>query len=489
MNSCRRVIARLDVKGKKLIKGKRFEGLRVVGEACNFAKEYAESGIDEIFYSDAVASLYGRNSLTEVLRETSKEVFVPITVGGAIRTLDDARKLLSAGADKLALNTSIVRDPSLINKLSGKFGKQCVVVSIQACKSFNNEGWDVMIESGRERTNKNIFDWINEVQNRGAGEILITSVDKDGTGLGPDTELLEKIISIVEVPLVFGGGIGDISHIKSIFQNHENLSGVSIGFGLHYKKMQISNIKEALKNQNLPIRHLTSSKNISVISENIKVGIIDYGMGNLQSLKNAFELLEKQCEFVSDLEDSDNLCTSNIYILPGVGAFPEGMRQLHKLNLIDKLIKFSNKGGNLIGICLGMQLLFEIGKEFEETKGLGIIPGIIDRIPERSPEKEKIILPHVGWNKIVPLKNNDFNWVEKIKIYNQYFVHSYAAKFSKEIERNTICVSKYGGHTFSSVVRNKNTVGLQFHPERSGLDGINLLSNIMKSLIKYKSVQ
>ena len=127
-------------------------------------------------------------------------------------------------------------------------------------------------------------------------------------------------------------------------------------------------------------------------------------------IKNAFELLENN-EFVSDLEDSDNLNTSNIYILPGVEF--RCMRQLHKLNLIDKLIKFSNRGGNLIGICLGMQLLFEIGKEFEETKGLGIIELLIVFLKDHW--KRKVILPHVGWNRIIPLKNNDFNWVEKIK--------------------------------------------------------------------------
>jgi len=486
MNSCKRVIARLDVKGKKLIKGIRFEGLRVIGDACDYAKQYANNGIDEIFYSDAVASLYGRNSLIEVLRETSKEVFVPITVGGAIRTVDDGRKLLSAGADKLALNTAVVRDPNLINKLSERFGKQCVVVSIQACKSFNKSGWDVMIESGRERSSKDLFEWIKEVQERGAGEILITSVDKDGTGLGHDNNLLEKVIDLINVPLVFGGGIGDINHLRSMFINHKNLSGVSIGFSLHHKKLKISNIKQELKKQNLPIRTFFTSKHISFIKENVTVGIIDYGMGNLQSLKNAFEILGKKCELINNIDDLQYKSSSNLLILPGVGAFPEGMKQLYRLELIDKIKNYSKKGGCLIGICLGMQLFFEKGTEFEDTNGLGLMPGTVECIPNKSTTKNHLILPHVGWNKIMSTENDRYIWEDKITDINQYFVHSYAAKFSKKIESNTICITNYGGHEFASIVRDKNTIGLQFHPERSGMDGINLLRNIIESLYKYK---
>ena len=137
MSSCKRIIARLDVKGQRLIKGIRFEGLRVIGDACESAKTYAKDGIDEIFYTDAVASLYERNGLVEILRETVKEVFVPITAGGAIRSVEDGRRLLAAGADKLAINTGAIREPLLIDKLAAKFGQQCVVLSIQACRIQN----------------------------------------------------------------------------------------------------------------------------------------------------------------------------------------------------------------------------------------------------------------------------------------------------------------------------------------------------------------
>ena len=152
MSICKRVIARLDIKGVKLIKGIRFEGVRVISNAYEAAKNYAKCGIDEIFYSDAVASLYERNGLDELLKQSCKEVFVPITAGGAIRSVQDGRKLLLSGADKLAINSAAVKNPELINDLANAFGSQCVTVSIQARRSYSSTGWDVMIESGRERS-------------------------------------------------------------------------------------------------------------------------------------------------------------------------------------------------------------------------------------------------------------------------------------------------------------------------------------------------
>ena len=151
MNPCKRVISRLDIKGSKLIKGKRFEGSRVLGDPYEFAKTYSYDGIDEIFYSDAVASLYQRNSLNDILVRTSQNIFIPITAGGGIRTIQDGKKLLLAGADKLAINTAAVKNPSLINELVKTFGSQCVVISIQVRKSLRFNTWDVMIESGREK--------------------------------------------------------------------------------------------------------------------------------------------------------------------------------------------------------------------------------------------------------------------------------------------------------------------------------------------------
>ena len=237
MSLTKRVIARLDVKGSKLIKGISFEGLRVIGNAKEMAYQYSQQRIDEIFYTDAVASLYGRNSLAELLKSTCEDVFVPITAGGAIKNLEDGKKLLYAGADKLAINTGIVQNPELINKLSSAFGKQCVVASLQVRRSLTNNSWEVMIESGREKSDKKLIDWLLEIQERGVGEIFLTSVDKDGTAKGPDLDLIKLVSKYVKVPLVVGGGISNPSEIDQIFKINENISGISIGFAFHKSLM------------------------------------------------------------------------------------------------------------------------------------------------------------------------------------------------------------------------------------------------------------
>ena len=478
MSSCKRIIARLDVKGQKLIKGIRFEGLRVIGDACDSAKAYAKSGVDEIFYTDAVASLYGRNGLVEILRKTSQEVFVPITAGGAIRSVEDGRKLLAAGADKLAINTGAVRDPELIDKLATKFGQQCIVLSIQASRIQNASKWNLMIESGREISGRDMKKWIIEAQNRGIGEIFITSVDRDGTGKGPDIDLLDEIMDIIKVPLVFGGGIADDKQLKVLFDSHRLLSGLSIGWGLHHKKVEISSLKNAMKEINLDTRSEKSLLEITEIKESPKVAIIDYGMGNLQSLINAFNSLGISSSLIKSPHSID---PNGICILPGVGSFPEGIKQLNELNLLDKIVEHSNSGGCLVGICLGMQLLFEKGMEYKECKGLSLIQGTVDVLPSKSKDGKDLVLPHVGWNKLISANNSNFKWNEELQEHYQYFVHSYAVLTSAKIQPYSIFNTNFSGYKFCSMVRVANTIGMQFHPERSGIDGLNILKNIINS--------
>lgn len=480
MSSCKRIIARLDVKGKRLIKGIRFEGLRVIGDACTAAEEYAKNGIDEIFYTDAVASLYGRNGLVDVLRDTTKKVFVPITAGGAISSVEDGRKLLAAGADKLAINTAAVKNPDIINQLSKRFGKQCIVLSIQVC--FNNASkWEVMIEAGRERTSKDLFEWIKEGQDRGAGEIFLTSVDRDGTGNGPDLDLIKSVKELVDVPLVFGGGISSIGEISEVFRVNSNLSGLSIGWGLHYKKIDLKDAKQQLKLSKGAFREIKNDWKINKIKENAMVSIIDYGMGNTQSLVNAFELLGINSLLTKDIQAIND---SNICILPGVGAFPEGIKQLKNLGLYEFLKGYSLSGKCLLGICLGMQLLLEKGTEYEDCEGLGIIPGIIKKLPEISSKGVKTIIPHVGWNKINFSNRSENNLISKNDGIFQYFVHSYALLHTEENKKNTIFTTEFEGYKISSMIKKRNTIGMQFHPERSGREGLNLLADIIDSLLK-----
>ena len=470
MSLTKRVIARLDVKGSKLIKGISFEGLRVIGDARDMAYKYSQQRVDEIFYADAVASLYGRNSLSELLKTTCKDVFVPITAGGAIKSLEDGQKLLYAGADKLAINTGIVQKPELINELSSAFGKQCIVASIQVRRSSINNSWDVMVESGREKSDKKLVDWLIEIQDRGVGEIFLTSVDKDGTAKGPELELINLITDFIKVPLIVGGGIAQPNDITQIFEINRKISGISIGWAFHNSLLKVKDVKNTLIENNLNVRGLKSLE-MKSLNEKINVAVIDYGMGNVRSLCNALYKIGVNVNLTSEphlLEDSD------FWALPGVGAFPEGMKRLINLDLVDKLRERAINGKGIIGICLGMQLLFEQSNEYKETKGLGILDGKVIKLPS-----ENNILPHVGWNKLIRT-DSDKTYLKNIdQDFYQYFVHSFAVKSGDLKRTSSIYEFEFGGEKFIAAARKKNTIGLQFHPERSGLMGLELLKSIL----------
>ncbi len=240
-----RVIARLDIKGKNLIKGIQMEGLRVLGDPNEFARRYYAEGIDEILYIDTVASLYGRSYMTEILENTASDVFVPITAGGGVKSVEDVRILLRSGADKVAVSSEAVRNPRLISEMALAFGEQCTVVSIQAKK--NTEGnWEVLIEGGREKTGLDVIEWAAKVNGLGAGEILVTSVDKDGTKRGFDRELAARLQSVVQIPVIAGGGFGSKNDLRSLLEAAPDVNAVSIGTALHYKTVSVSEIKSCL---------------------------------------------------------------------------------------------------------------------------------------------------------------------------------------------------------------------------------------------------
>ncbi len=239
-----RLIARLDIKGPNLIKSVNLEGLRIVGNPNERALDYYLNGIDEIVYMDCVASLYGRNTLTGIIQDTAKNVFVPITVGGGVRTIQDAREILRSGADKIAVNTAAVLDPKLIKMLSHEFGSQCVVISIEAKRS-NSDGWEVLVENGRERTGRSVIDWARECESLGAGEILLTSVDKEGTFQGFDEELNNKVSSAVDIPVIASGGMGRVQDVIELERNSQ-VRGVAMAGVLHYNKLSLLEIREQL---------------------------------------------------------------------------------------------------------------------------------------------------------------------------------------------------------------------------------------------------
>ena len=247
-----RVVARLDVKGPNVIKGVRLEGLRVVGQPATLSRRYAEQGADEILFMDAVASLYERNSILPHISEAARDVFVPLTVGGGIRTITDVREALRAGADKVAINTAAVRSPTLLQAVAERYGSQCVVLSVEA-KRHQTLGWEVYTDGGREHTGRPVLAWVEEAVELGAGEVLLTSVDRDGTRQGFDVELVRAVQRVVSVPVIASGGAGRVDHVVQVIQEAD-AEAVAIGAILHGNTASITGIKQAIQAAGIPCR-------------------------------------------------------------------------------------------------------------------------------------------------------------------------------------------------------------------------------------------
>jgi len=239
-----RVIARLDVKNNTIVKGIHLEGLRVVGKPAEASRKYYRAGADEILYMDAVASLYERNSLKDIISEVSKDVFVPLTVGGGIRTIEDIREILRAGADKVAINTAAVKNPEFISEASKMFGSQCIVASIEA-KRLGQDQWEAYTDTGRESTGVNAIEWAQRLVALGAGEILITSIDCEGVQKGFELDLIKKINEGVSIPVIACGGCGEPQHIVDLMKETE-VSGVACASIFHYDLHGIDEVKKKL---------------------------------------------------------------------------------------------------------------------------------------------------------------------------------------------------------------------------------------------------
>ena len=238
-----RLVARLDVKGPNVIKGVQFEGLRIMGEPEDLARRYYQAGAQEILFIDTVASLYGRNNLHSLVEKTVRKVFVPLTAGGGITSVAEARGLLTAGADKVAVNTPALSRPQLIAELAQEFGSQCVVVSIQAKRTGN--GWEALMEAGREHSGREVLEWIEESIQLGAGEILITSVDQDGKGNGFDLALVSKVCNVSTVPVIASGGFGGTQHLEDLL-SVASPEAIAVGRSLHKGESDCSELRTYL---------------------------------------------------------------------------------------------------------------------------------------------------------------------------------------------------------------------------------------------------
>jgi imidazole glycerol-phosphate synthase subunit HisF len=249
-----RLIARLDLKMEHLIKGVQMEGWRKVGIPAERALKYYDAGIDELIYMDVVASLYDRNSLHDIIRSAAEEIFVPITVGGGIRKLEDAADLLAVGADKVAINTGATKDPDLISRLSDTYGSQATVLSIEA-KSQPDGSWEVMTDNGRNRTGLDAVAWAVKGAQLGAGEIIVLSIDRDGTSQGMDLALINSICQEVDVPVIASGGIGKEEQIAHALIE-TGVSGVAVAKALHLDQISVTSARSAMTSNGLIVREL-----------------------------------------------------------------------------------------------------------------------------------------------------------------------------------------------------------------------------------------
>lgn len=247
----KRIIPCLDVKDGRTVKGVNFVDLRDAGDAVELAAYYAEQGADELVFLDITATHEKRKTLVDLVQKVAKELNIPFTVGGGISTPEDVGILLNAGADKVSINSSAVRNPKLISDLASRFGSQCVVVAVDA--RFADGKWEVYLNGGRLATGIDLFDWILEAERLGAGEILFTSMNHDGTKNGFANETLAKLSDMINIPIIASGGAGNMEHFADAFTEGKADAALAASV-FHFKEIEIPNLKNYLKSKNIPVR-------------------------------------------------------------------------------------------------------------------------------------------------------------------------------------------------------------------------------------------
>lgn len=248
----KRIIPCLDVRDGKVVKGINFVGIKEVGDPVELAKQYSDSGADEIVFLDITASHEGRATMLDVVRRTAEVVFVPLTVGGGIRTIDDVRDTLRAGSDKVGINSAAVRNPELINEAAKLFGRQCIVAAVDA-KRVDDGSWHVVINGGRIDTGKDLLEWVQELEQRGAGEILLTSMDADGTKAGYDLEMTKAVCDLVNIPVIASGGAGSVDDFADVFAATGCDAALAASL-FHYGELTIDEVKDAMRARGIPAR-------------------------------------------------------------------------------------------------------------------------------------------------------------------------------------------------------------------------------------------
>lgn len=249
----KRIIPCLDVREGKVVKGINFVGIKEVGDPVELAKEYYKQGADELVFLDITATHEGRGIMEKVVERVAEQIFIPFTVGGGLSSLNDIKRILRAGADKISLNSAAVRDKNLIKEGAYIFGNQCIVLAVDAKKREDNTGWNVVINGGRIDTGIDALKWIEEAVSLGAGEILLTSMDADGTKAGFDIELSKAVSNITNVPIIASGGCGKLEHFAEVFEKEAADAALAASM-FHYGEVTVEEVKEYLRKRNIPVR-------------------------------------------------------------------------------------------------------------------------------------------------------------------------------------------------------------------------------------------
>lgn len=248
----KRIIPCLDVKDGRVVKGVNFVNIRDAGDPVELAKFYSDQGADEIVFLDITATSDDRATVADVVERTASQVFVPLTVGGGIRTLEDFRLLLRAGADKISVNSAAVSDPTLISRAAERFGSQCVVLAIDG-RSRGDGTWEVVVAGGRKATGLDVVEWAQKGQKLGAGEILLTSMDADGTKAGFDLAMTKAVTDAVSIPVIASGGCGSLKHFAEVFEATDCDAALAASL-FHFGELTVPQVKEYLRQQNIPVR-------------------------------------------------------------------------------------------------------------------------------------------------------------------------------------------------------------------------------------------
>lgn len=249
----KRIIPCLDVNMGRVVKGINFVNLKDVGDPVEIAEYYNKEGADEIVFLDITATYEGRNTMIDVVKKTAEKVFIPLTVGGGIRSIEDFRDILRAGADKISVNSAAVKDPTLVEKAAEKYGSQCVVVAIDGKRRQDGSGWNVYTSGGRIDTGIDALDWALKVEKLGAGEILLTSMDADGTKNGYDIEFTKAVCDRVNIPVIASGGAGKLQHFEEVFKNTGTDAALAASL-FHYRELTIGEVKSYLDSKNIEVR-------------------------------------------------------------------------------------------------------------------------------------------------------------------------------------------------------------------------------------------